>query len=199
MGTGKSKCDFLEGQMIVAMPGMGDPRFERSVVYICAHSDDGAMGIIVNKPAGDITFADLMEQLNMPVGADPIRVNEGEEFPLVHFGGPVEPGRGFVLHSADYELNESTLAIDNRVGLTATIDVLKKIAEGEGPRRVLLALGYAGWAPGQLEAEMKQNGWLHCPSDEDLLFSRDMDEKYVRALAKMGVDPAMLSENVGRA
>lgn len=178
---------------------MADPRFARSVVYVCAHSSDGAMGIVINKPATEITFRDLLVQLevvraenerDLPGGVDDIGVLRG---------GPVETGRGFVLHSADFFLTDATLPIDEGVCLTATLEVLRAIAEGRGPARALLALGYAGWAPGQLEFEIQANGWLHSQADRGILFDDDIDGKYGRALAKIGVEAGMLSTEAGHA
>lgn len=190
---------FLDGQLLIAMPSMADPRFARSVVYVCAHSSDGAMGIVINKPATEITFRDLLVQLevvraenerDLPGGVDDIGVLRG---------GPVETGRGFVLHSADFFLTDATLPIDEGVCLTATLEVLRAIAEGRGPARALLALGYAGWAPGQLEFEIQANGWLHSQADRGILFDDDIDGKYGRALAKIGVEAGMLSTEAGHA
>lgn len=189
----------LEGQLLIAMPGIGDPRFERTVIFMCAHSADGAMGLVVNKPAENLTFIDLIERLNILPEDDQIRVPDDVAHMLVQFGGPVETGRGFVLHTTDYFIADSTLPIDDRIGLTATLDILKAIAEGEGPRRAMLALGYAGWGPGQLESEMLQNGWLHCEADEALLFGIDLDNRYEQALRKIGIDLSMLSSQAGRA
>jgi len=190
---------FLDGQILIAMPTMGDPRFERSVIYMCAHSDDGAMGIIVNQPAENINFTELLMQLDI--------VGEGEEIRLppdvgqmrVHVGGPVETGRGFVLHSADWFVDNSTLPIDDGICLTATLDILKAIARGDGPASSLLALGYSGWAPGQLESEIQANGWLHCGADDELVFGEDLDSKYDQALRKLGIDPGHLAPDSGRA
>lgn len=182
----------LMGQMLVAMPTMGDPRFHRSVIYLCAHSDKGAMGIVVNKPIPHLQFNDLLSQLK--IGVDKL----SRSLPIL-FGGPVETGRGFVLHSLDYCLPEATLRVSEAVGLTATVDVLRAIATGEGPWRALFALGYAGWGPGQLESEIKANGWLICPADEDLLFGNNSKGKWERALAKLGIDLSMLSSQSGTA
>lgn len=194
-----TEAEYLEGQILIAMPSMSDPRFERSVIYICAHSQEGAMGLVINKPANDIDFAELMSRLNIPDGADAIEFDLNDHERVVHFGGPVEPGRGFVLHSGEYNSRENTLAIDENVGLTATLDVLHEIAAGEGPEKSLLVLGYAGWSPGQLESEILQNGWLHCSADENLLFGTGAAEKYQTALDKLGIDPALLSNEAGRA
>jgi putative transcriptional regulator len=185
--------------MLIAMPSMGDQRFERSVIFMCAHSENGAMGIIVNKRAPMFSFGDLLERLEISPQADRARLPEEVEQLPVQFGGPVEPGRGFVLHTADYYSSETTLPIDESVALTATLDILRAIADGSGPRRVLLALGYAGWGPGQLDDEIQRNGWLHCPSDEELVFGADLDGKYAAALKKIGVDPSMLSGAAGHA
>jgi putative transcriptional regulator len=195
----QKKSPFLDGQMLIAMPSMGDQRFERSVIFMCAHSENGAMGIIVNKRAPMFSFGDLLERLEISPQADRARLPEEVEQLPVQFGGPVEPGRGFVLHTADYYSSETTLPIDESVALTATLDILRAIADGSGPRRVLLALGYAGWGPGQLDDEIQRNGWLHCPSDEELVFGTDLDGKYAAALKKIGVDPSMLSGAAGHA
>ena len=182
---------YLTGQLLIAMPQMTDPRFAHAVIYICAHNSDGAMGLVLNKGVEKPTFPDLLKQLMIePVeNADPINVL---------FGGPVETGRGFVLHSADY-LQDATLLVDHEVGLTATLDILKEIANGGGPRHKLLMLGYAGWGPGQLDAEIRANGWLNVSADEELIFDHDLDTKWDRALAKLGVDGSMLSGDAGHA
>ncbi|MQT13909.1 YqgE/AlgH family protein [Segnochrobactrum spirostomi] len=192
-------ASFLDGQLLIAMPGMEDERFARSVVYICAHSSDGAMGIIVNKPVDDISFPDLLEQLEIVSGDDEIRLPPKAKTMRVHRGGPVETGRGFVLHSDDYRTENATLPIDDGVCLTATIDILRAIVENRGPARALLALGYAGWAPGQLEGEILANGWLTCAADPDLVFDGDLETKYDRALLKLGIAPGMLSRESGHA
>lgn len=183
----------LSGKLLIAMPGMGDPRFEHSVVFMCAHSDEGAMGLIVNKPAPELTFGQLLKQLNIPLPDDPASAIR------VHFGGPVEHVRGFVLHSADYSGDGTTLQVDDRFGMTATLDILQAIARGDGPKSSMLALGYAGWGPGQLEAEILANGWLTCDSSPDLVFSPSDDTKWTRALGSLGVDPVLLSAKAGRA
>jgi putative transcriptional regulator len=182
----------LTGKLLIAMPGMGDPRFDRSVIYLCAHSADGAMGLIVNKPAPDLAFADLLDQLGIASGPAAIRLP-------VHVGGPVEHGRGFVLHSADYGRAGATLGIDDRFGMTATLEILEDIAKGEGPRAALLALGYAGWGPGQLEDEIQRNGWLTAEARESLVFATPDAEKWAAALADIGVDARLLSSSAGRA
>jgi putative transcriptional regulator len=197
---GKSRRGgYLDGQLLIAMPGMSDKRFARSVIYMCAHSADGAMGLIVNQRAPHISFAELLGQLSIE-GDHGLK---GRRLKLVdvdvHVGGPVETGRGFVLHSSDYFAADSTLPIDTDVSLTATVDILKAIASGKGPSRAMLALGYAGWREGQLEDEMAANGWLHCPCDLDLLFDRNLDRKYERALAKIGIDPSHLVADAGHA
>ena len=193
------KSSFLDGQMLIAMPSMSDPRFDRSVIFMCAHSNNGAMGIIVNKRAPMISFSELLDRLDILPQENRIKLPDDVQSMLVQFGGPVEPGRGFVLHTSDYFSADTSLPIDEQVALTATLDILRAIAGGQGPRRSLLALGYAGWAPGQLEDEIQRNGWLSCTADEDLLFSHDLDSKYINALHKIGVDPAMLSGEAGHA
>ena len=182
---------YLTGQLLVAMPQMRDPRFARSVIYMCAHSPDGAMGLVVNRRVGSITFDDLLQQLN-------IGPNKRSDEIRIHFGGPVEQGRGFVLHSSDY-LQSGSLRVDDQVALTATLDILKEMAAGGGPRKSLLALGYAGWGPGQLDAEIQANGWLSVSSDEALVFDADLDHKWERAIGKIGIDFSQLSGEAGHA
>lgn len=191
--------EFLDGQMLVAMPGMRDERFARAVIYLCAHSSEGAMGIIVNQPAQHINFPDLLVQLDVVPEAELIRLPSRAGEVKVLRGGPVETGRGFVLHSADFFIENSTLPIDTGICLTATLDILKAIAAGGGPENAILALGYAGWAPGQLENEIQQNGWLHCPADRALIFGADTGAKYELALRKIGIHPGMLSSEAGHA
>lgn len=195
----RSVRGYLDGQMLIAMPTMGDERFARSVIYICAHSNEGAMGIVVNQPAGNITFPDLLVQLEVIPEADLIQLPSRAEEVRVLKGGPVDTQRGFVLHSSDYFVENSTLPIDEGICLTATLDILKAIAAGDGPRSAILALGYAGWAPGQLENEIQQNGWLHCSADLELIFGRDTGGKYDLALRKLGIDLGMLSCEAGHA
>jgi len=190
---------YLNAQMLLAMPSIGDSRFERSLIYICAHSKEGAMGIVVNKSADEITFPELLERLHIMPEENRINVRPATKDILVHFGGPVETGRGFVLHSADYFSDDATLPIDENTGLTATIDVLRAIAKGNGPRRSMLALGYAGWGPGQLEQEIQSNGWLNCDADEQLLFGTDLNGKYEAAMAKIGITPGQLTSQSGHA
>lgn len=182
----------LTGSMLIAMPGMADPRFSQSVIYLCDHSDKGAMGLIVNKPAADMSFADLLEQLEITpqVKVDSVRV---------YFGGPVETGRGFVLHSTEYASDLRTLQVQEEVALTPTLDVLEDIAAGRGPKRVMMMLGYAGWGPGQLEAELAHNGWLTCEGAADLIFDAPDRKKWSAALESMGIDPALLSADAGSA
>ena len=182
---------YLTGQFLIAMPQMADPRFAQTVIYLCAHTADGAMGLVINREIDGITFPGLLKQLE-------IEVPDADDQIRVMFGGPVEMGRGFVLHSQDY-LQDSTLLIGERVGLTASMDILKDMAKGEGPRRCLLALGYAGWAPGQLDHEIQANGWLHAPADENLIFGDDAGSKWDRALGILGIDAALLSGDAGHA
>jgi putative transcriptional regulator len=190
---------YLDGQLLVAMPAMGDLRFARAVIYMCAHSADGAMGIIINQRAPNISFTELLEQLNIVPTNERIRLPESLHAMAVYLGGPVETGRGFVLHSSDYFKAESTLPIDELVCLTATVDILRDMAHGTGPIKALLALGYAGWAPGQLESEIQANGWLHCTADPELIFDPEVDRKYARALQKIGIDPFRLVSDAGHA
>ena len=185
-----SDCYFT-GQLLIAMPGMRDEQFYKTVIYVCAHTDDGAMGLILNQVINGLSFPSLIEQLG---------IEEAVNDPTVpiHFGGPVESGRGFVLHSNEYQ-RDATLEVDDSVSLTATIDVLKAIAEGRGPKQSLLALGYAGWGPGQLDDEIRANGWLQVPADMDLIFGDNQVNKWELSIAKIGIDPDMLSDEVGHA
>ena len=189
----------LEGQLLVAMPSMTDRRFARSVIYVCAHSDDGAMGLIINQRARHISAPDLLERLGISTRSKDDEVANEVLSLSIQVGGPVETGRGFVLHSADYFADETTLAIEPDVCLTATVDILKAIAQGRGPNRALLALGYSGWSPGQLEREIQSNGWLNCPADLDLIFDDDLETKYTRAMGKLGIDLSYLVSDAGHA
>lgn len=181
--------DYLAGQMLIAMPNMGDPRFDRSVIFLCTHDDDHAMGVIVNKPLDDVDLSELLEQLEIAPLAD------AEDTP-VFFGGPVQTERGLVLHTLDYEL-ETTLSLGHGLGLTASRDILIDIAGSDAkrpaPRRFLLAIGHTGWGPGQLEKEIALNAWAHCESDEEIIFNGAEDAIWKRALEKLGVTSAMLS------
>lgn len=184
---------YLGGHLLVAMPQMTDPRFEHSVVFLCAHSADGAMGLMVNKLVDSLSFTDLLKQMSLEFEGEGI-----DERVQVHFGGPVESARGFVLHTPDYR-SEATMRVDDGFAMTATIDVLRLLATGAGPERAIFALGYAGWAPGQLDSEIQNNGWLHVGADPDLVFGRDHGGKWRRAVAKVGIDPALLSGTAGHA
>lgn len=191
MAGSKKKQDFLTGKFLVAMPGMHDPRFEDTLVFVCGHDATGAMGLVVNKLIDSISFRGLMEQLD-------IEVEGGLPSVAVHFGGPIEMGRGFVLHSSDY-VHDSSVKISDDVILTATIDILRDIAHDRGPELFLLALGYTGWSPGQLEIELKNNGWLEIAGDLEILFKVPLDLKRSKALIKLGIDPSMLSSTSGHA
>jgi putative transcriptional regulator len=185
-GTG-----YLTGQLLIAMPQMQDARFRKSVLYICAHTEDGAMGLVINKVLDSLTIPELMAHLEVPT-----------ETPLepekIHFGGPVETARGFVLHSVDYS-DEGTLIVGDGLALTATLDILRAIGRGEGPRQTLLALGYAGWGPGQLDAEIQANSWLNVSADETIVFDVENDTKWERAIGRLGIDAGMLSSEAGHA
>ncbi|MDJ0684366.1 MAG: YqgE/AlgH family protein [Alphaproteobacteria bacterium] len=191
MKSDRATSGYLSGQLLVAMPAMTDPRFERTVIYICVHNEDGAMGLVVNRLMDSLTFGELLDQLDITAK------NQADDM-RIHFGGPVESGRGFVLHSSDYA-KEGTITMENGVGLTATIDILRDIAEGDGPRESMLALGYAGWGPGQLDNEIQQNVWLNVPADDDLVFDTDLETKWRRSLAKLGIDVTLLSGQAGHA
>jgi putative transcriptional regulator len=182
----------LTGRLLIAMPGMPDPRFEHSLIYVCAHSEDGSMGLIVNKPSADVTFQALIDQLSIENTGDLTDIE-------VHFGGPVELGRGFVLHSTDFQSEMTTLFVDDDFAMTATLDVLENIASGGGPEKRLIVLGYAGWGPGQLEEEIMQNGWLICDASRDIVFDRADVDKWEAALGTLGVSPLALSSEGGRA
>lgn len=187
-----SVTESLSGKLLIAMPGMGDTRFDHSVIYLCAHSSEGAMGIIVNKPSYDVKFDTLIDQLGIAPG------DRGDDI-NVHFGGPVEHARGFVLHSNDYDGGEATLLVDQNFGMTATVNILEDLCTGNGPQSALLALGYAGWGPGQLENEILANGWLTSDAHPEVVFEADNTEKWEAALAKLGVSPLMLSSVCGNA
>ncbi|HEX3664995.1 MAG TPA: YqgE/AlgH family protein [Rhizomicrobium sp.] len=184
--------NFLEGKLLIAMPGMADPYFEKSVIFMCAHSSEGAMGIMINKPVAGLSFHDLMEKLELQVGRDT------PNFPIL-YGGPVETGRGFVLHSGDYESSEATLPVSEDISLTATLDILRAMADGRGPQHAIFALGYAGWTAGQIEDEIRRNGWIHCDCDPELLFEAKLDAKWSAALRKLGIDVSGLSPHAGHA
>lgn len=189
---GESGESFLEGKLLIALPGMSDPRFERSVIYMCAHSASGAMGIIINKPIEGLGFHELLNRIDLPVSDQTL------DSPVL-FGGPVETGRGFVLHGGRYEGGEGTLPISSEISLTATIDILRAIAEGRGPERALFALGYAGWGPGQIESEIQANGWVHCESDTTLVFDTPIESRWSVALRTLGINISGLSAHAGRA
>lgn len=190
----------FDGHFLVAMPGMDDERFERTVIFICAHSEDGAMGFVINRQQG-MGFDELIKKLEMDKpGRDISAVapaGEPVDFPVLA-GGPVDPGRGFVLHSDDYQ-SQSTMPVSDELCLTATVDILQAINEGRGPLRGIMLLGYAGWGPGQLEEEVAANSWLSCPATEDIVFDLATDDKYNRVLKLMGVAPEMLSLQAGHA
>ena len=189
----------LEGQFLIAMPSLREGPFARSVVYMCAHRDDGAMGLIINQRADEIEFGELLTQLGVVPEEGAIRLPAEAKAVRVVLGGPVETGRGFVLHTADYGATDSTVKIADDICLTATLDILRAIAGGTGPAHAVLALGYAGWSSGQLESEILANGWLTCPADPDLIFDADDDSKYDRALAMLGVNLGTLSSDAGHA
>jgi len=197
--AGTEATDTLEGQFLIAMPSMADSRFEHSVIYMCSHSDQGAMGLVVNQVARHLSLEDLLIQLDIVNDDSAIRLPPQVRDMNVHKGGPVEVERGFVLHSDDFMLNHSTLTIDNGICLTATLEILRALAQGGGPAQAMLALGYAGWGPGQLETEIQSNGWLTAPADPEILFDADSTSKWHRALGSLGIDPAMLFSDAGHA
>lgn len=194
-----SSTGFFDGKFLIAMPTIDEGVFARTVVYMCAHSAEGAMGLIINKPMAQPSFPDLLVQLEIIPEEQSIRLPSQARSMKVHRGGPVDAARGFVLHSSDFHLDEATLPISEELSLTATVEILKAIAEDRGPDRSLLTLGYAGWAPGQLENEILENGWLTADADPGIIFEVDDAKRYTRALAKIGVDIAALSPTAGRA
>lgn len=182
----------LTGKLLIASPGMGDPRFAGSVIFLCAYSGDGAMGLIINRPTPEIPLDNLLEQLDIPVGPDKRDIR-------VHFGGPVETGRGFVLHSSDYSAEEATLRVNDALSMTASLEILQAMASGGGPREARLMLGYSGWGPGQLESEIIENGWLIADAPPDLVFTADTGTIWSAALKQLGIDPILLSTSGGNA
>lgn len=194
---GEDESRYLGGKILIAMPGMEDERFSRALVYLCAHSEEGAMGVIINRPSSQPSFPDLLVQLEIIPEEKRILLPDQARAMKVQTGGPVETTRGFVLHSAEWSVENATLPIDDAFALTTTLEVLKAIAEGRGPKKAILALGYAGWSAGQLESEIQWNGWLHCPADPGLIFDTDLDRKYDRALKTLGIDIGLLSRDAG--
>ncbi len=194
MRIGKTGRDSMQlcGKLLVAMPGMGDPRFEHAVILVCAHSDEGSMGLIINKRLPDLSFDGLLDHLSIAKASQDRQIH-------VHFGGPVERGRGFVLHSPDYISSATTMQIEGGYGMTATLDVLEAMAQGEGPDKALVALGYTGWGPGQLDAEIARNDWLTVEPSESLIFAANDATKWTAALRGMGIDPLNLSATAGHA
>ena len=182
----------LAGRLLIASPGMEDPRFRGSVILVCAHSDEGSMGLIINKPTPEVSLDNLLEQLKIPLGEDRRDIR-------VHFGGPVETGRGFVLHTTDYEATAATMTVGEDFAMTASLDILQSFADGDGPRQAMLMLGYSGWGPGQLESELVRNGWLVADADRKVVFDSPPAEKWQAALALIGIDPVLLSATGGRA
>ena len=182
----------LNGKLLIAMPGIGDRNFDKSVIYICSHSEGGTMGLIVNKPSADLKLSDLFEQLS-------IIPNRSVPSETIYIGGPVEHGRGFILHSCDYLAKDSSLNVSDTINMTASLEILEDISKGKGPNKYLLSLGYSGWAPGQLETEIQANGWLICDTPEEYLFTTKDDEKWDIALKVIGIDSGMLSTVGGSA
>lgn len=190
---------YFEGQLLIAMPGMPDKRFEKAVIYLCAHSADGAMGLILNRPSDELRFTDLLKRLKIVPENTEAGFPRSAQNMIVLNGGPVEAGRGFVLH-ADVEQDDyASVAIAGNIRLSASLDILHAIAKGHGPQRAAFALGYAGWSAGQLETEIQSNGWLTCPADQAIVFDHHFETKYQRALGLLGIEPAMLSREAGHA
>jgi len=191
----KNKEHFLTGKLLLAMPSIGDPRFDHAVVYICAHDENGAMGLVVNQDAPGVRFDKVLEQLGI---SSEISIDYSKLPKKVMHGGPVDPGRGFLLHTSEFN-QKDTIKIDDHYGVTGTIDALQDIACGKGPEKFLFILGYAGWTTGQLEDEIKQNAWLVADPDEEIIFKADMHEKWKKAVSTLGFDPLMLTSDAGRA
>jgi putative transcriptional regulator len=185
----------LKGKLLISMPGMTETTFHESVVFLCAHSEEGAMGLIINKPMPGLNFMELADHIDLSKTSDEA-MQELEQVPIL-MGGPVDQHRGFVLHSEDYGKDEGTLDVLDGFKLTATVTILQDMARNRGPLQRVLALGYAGWSPGQLENEILHNGWLHCDADAGLVFSPDWPDKHGKAMAKLGIDPRMLSSTAG--
>lgn len=188
--SGTGDIAFLTGKLLIAMPGIGDPRFERSVIYMCSHSEEAAMGLMLSRSAPDLSFAELLSQLE-------IEIAPGVDLPDILIGGPVERSRGFVLHSDDYALEEGTLPVDGHIAMTASVEILRDMARGIGPVKALLALGYSGWGPGQLETEIRANGWLTCDADPGIVFDVPVEARWQSALARLGIEVTMLSREGG--
>ncbi|WP_368186256.1 YqgE/AlgH family protein [Aestuariibius sp. HNIBRBA575] len=188
----KPTSQNLTGQLLIAMPDMADPRFHQSVVFVCAHSSTETMGLIINKHLSGVTFSGLLEQLDI-ASADAVPDLD------IHYGGPVETARGFVLHSSEYGAEETTVRVSDHFGLSASLDILSDIAMGNGPKNALFTLGYAGWGPGQLEDEIGQNAWLSCPADPEIVIGLPVADKWSAALKSMGIDPMLLSSDAGHA
>lgn len=195
----KVETSYLEGQLLIAMPGMPDKRFENAVIYLCAHSADGAMGLMLNRPSEDLRFVDLLTRLKIVPESAESGFPQSVHNMIVLNGGPVEAGRGFVLHSDDETENYASVPIAGNIRLSASLDILHAIAKGRGPKRSTFALGYAGWSAGQLETEIQANGWLSCHADQAIVFDHNFETKYQRALGLLGIDPAMLSREAGHA
>ncbi|MHA1539431.1 MAG: YqgE/AlgH family protein [Alphaproteobacteria bacterium] len=191
----------LSGQLLVALPGMSDSRFKRAVIYICAHTSEGAMGITLNQRIGTLSYNDFLKQVGADISPRKTFFKKKKKRPediFLYFGGPVEATRGFILHSGEYK-KDDTLMIGKKVGLTTSIDIVRDIARGKGPKEKLFALGYAGWSPGQLDREFEENSWLSVPADNDLIFNQDNKEKWAQAIQKIGINPTMLSSEMGHA
>ncbi len=181
---------FLSGQFLLAMPGIGDPRFDKAVIAMCVHDEDGALGIGLGRIVPRITFHDLLKQLDIEPGSAP-------DVPI-HLGGPVEPQRGFIIHSPDWG-GEASVQVSNRWALSATLDILRAISEGRGPSRWVAALGYAGWGAGQLEQEMCSNGWFSTEGSDELLYECDVSSRWANAFKSAGIDPSLLTSDFGTA
>jgi putative transcriptional regulator len=191
--------DTLKGQFLVAMPDMADPRFREAVIYLVGHEDEGAMGLVVNHSLDDMRFSDILEELKLGEKDEIIRLPDSVKNRAVLRGGPVQKSRGFVLHSSDYFKTGNSYEVDGDICLTATLDILKSIAFKNAPSEALFALGYCGWSPGQLEGELRGNGWLTVPFDRDLLFALPIEDRYEAALSRLGITRASLSGVSGNA
>ena len=190
-----TKEGYLSGKLLIAMPAMSDPRFHRAVIFMCAHDKDGAMGLVLNKPLPDLDFTELLSQLKIDPSDDAPASNADIQ---ILSGGPVENARGFILHSTDFT-EPDTVKVGDDYGVTGTIEAIRKITNGDAPENMIFALGYAGWSAGQLDQELQANAWLTLDADEAIVFHDIADEKWDLAIAKLGIDPGLLSTEGGHA
>ena len=198
-----TKINDLSGQLLISLPNISDPRFEKSVIYICSHTSEGAIGITLNQRIGTLSYDNFFNKIVRDIKPKKSLFkrkynHKNKDDISLYFGGPVESTRGFILHSGEYKVND-TLMIGKKIGLTTDIDIIRDIAYGDGPKKSLFALGYAGWSSGQLEREFEENSWLNIPADDDLIFNKNNQKKWEQAIRKIGADPSMISNKIGNA